>query len=110
MKGNQLNLFATDENDDQGFEAQRAKKAVKKLLRKGEIDFTVILPTEYTTIRFAVNRNKDGVWWCQFCHPRANCHHIRKLQRLVRLKVEAGYTGMSDKDWLKEVLIVGDVQ
>lgn len=110
MEQRQLNLFPTDERGDKSFEFKRAAKAEKRAALIGKIDFIVILPYRYVASEFAVSRTTGDVWHCQDHLHDAHCCHIKMLKRLLRLKVEAGYTNLTDKAWLKEVLVVGEVK
>jgi len=109
-KGSQLNLFPTEDCGDHSFEFRRAAKAQKREDLIGKVDLLVILPRRYVQSEFAVSRTTGGVWHCQDHLHDAHCCHIKMLKRLLRLKVEAGYTNVTDKAWLKEVLLVGEVK
>lgn len=110
MGSNQGFLFPTEDCSDHSFEFRRAAKAQRREDTIGPKDLVIILPRRYVQSEFIVSRTTGDVWHCQDHLHDQNCVHIKMLKRLLRLKAEAGYTNMTDKAWLKEVLIVGDVK
>ena len=106
MKGNQLNLFPTQDFGDHSFEYKRAAKAHKREDQIGKTDLIIVLPRRYMGSEFAVSRTTGEVWFCQDCHPDVHCRHIKALKELLRAK-PVGYT---DVEWLRKTLPVGEVK
>jgi len=102
-------LFPMDEAGDQTFELKRAIKNQRRENRIGKTDLIIKLPYTYTEKMFIVSRTTGNIWYCQ-AHSVRNCHHIKAIKRILRLKVEAGYTAQSDKAFLKEVLPTAEVR
>ena len=102
-------LFPMDEAGDQTFELKRAIKNQRREDRIGKTDLIIKLPYTYTEKMFIISRTTGGVWYCQ-AHSARNCQHIKAIKRILRLKVEAGYTDQSDKNFLKQVLPTADVR
>jgi len=106
---NQGCLFPLYDSGDQNYEFKRAKKQAKRE-REGRVkDLIIKLPYCFTEKQFIVSRNTSGVYYCQ-AHSGRNCHHIQAIKFLLRLRKETGYTGISEKDWLKQLLVVGQVK
>jgi hypothetical protein len=101
-------LFSFEDSGDRNFEYKRAKKQAQRE-REGRIkDLIIKLPYVFTEKQFLVSRTQSGEWWCQ-AHNGRDCQHIRVIRRLLQLKKEAGYD-MTDKAWLEQVLVVGQVK
>jgi len=107
---NQGSLFPTDDSRDRSFEYKRAKKYVRKLQTKGHVDLIVKIPYVYTNTQFIVSRTTGGVYHCQACVKNPACKHIRAIKKLLQLRKEAGYTGISEKQFLQQVLPSGEVR
>jgi hypothetical protein len=106
MGSKQLSLFPTDDYGDHSFEFKRAAKVQKRADLIGTKDLLIILPRRFVTSEFAVSRTTGDVWWCQDCHPNANCRHITAFKELLRVK-PAEY---NDIEWLRRVLPVGEIK
>gem|GEM_PF-3519730 len=104
----QLYLFPTD--GPCNFELKRAAKVHRRENNIGKVDLIVQLPHLYSDNMFLVSRTTGGRWFCQSCHPDINCQHIKALKLLLRLRSEAGYTGISEAEFLKQVLPVGQIK
>ena len=105
---NQGSLFPLYDSGDQNYEFKAAKKQAQRE-REGRIkDLIIKLPYVFTEKQFLVSRTQSGEWWCQ-AHNGRDCRHIRVIRRLLQLKKEAGYD-MTDKAWLEQVLVVGQVK
>ena len=102
-------LFPTDDSFDKSFEYKRAAKAVRKEQIHGHVDLIIKFPYMLSERQFIVSRMQSGSWHCQACPRNPKCIHIRKLHKLLQLKKEAGYD-MSDKEWLKQVIPVGEIK
>lgn len=102
-------LFPMDEAGDQTFELKRAIKVQRREDRIGKTDLIIKLPYTFTEKMFIVSRTTGNIWYCQ-AHSARTCHHIKAIKRILRLKIEAGYTNQSDKAFLKEVLPTADVR
>ena len=104
----QGNLFPTEDSSDKNYEYKRAVRQAKKEQSGRVKDLIIMFPAMYSDKQFLVSRDRNGTWYCQ-AHIARDCIHIQRLKRLLRLKTEAGYE-MSDKDWLKEVLVIGELK
>ena len=107
---NQGILFPTDDSRDRSFEYKRAKKTKRKENRIGRTDLIIKLPYIYSEKQFIISRTTGQVWHCQACVRNPLCKHIRAIKKLLQLKQEAGYTGLSEKDFLKQVIPTGEVK
>jgi hypothetical protein len=106
---NQGSLFPLYDSGDQNYEFKRAKKQAKRE-REGRVkDLVIKFPYRFTEKAFIVSRNTSGEYYCQ-AHSGRDCHHIQAIKFLLRLRKEAGYTGISEKDFLKQALPVADVR
>jgi len=112
-------LFAFDDSSDRSFEYKRAVKAQKREDRIGKIELKIILPHRFTTGEEVVCRFTSGLWSCScrasmrqgvMSAKQRPCIHIEKIKSLLRLRKEAGWTGISEKKFLKDVLPAGEVK
>ena len=107
---NQGVLFPTDDFRDRSFEYKRAEKRQKRENRIGKTDLIIKLPYIYCDKQFIVSRTTGGVFHCQADPRNPLCRHIRAIKKLLQLRQEAGYKDITDKQFLKNILPIGEVK
>ena len=105
-------LFPTEDSDCKNFEYKRAMRAQKQEDKRGKLLWLVKMPSMHTTCIDTLSKYEGGEYWCSCVTMRTggNCVHIRRAKFLLRVRIEAGYTGMTEKKFLKEACLAGEVR
>ena len=103
-------FFPSKDDRGKSFEFKRAEKQARKEQTGQMPELIIVLPYVHSNQSFVVTRRQDGSWHCQACARIKYCSHVRRIRDLLALRIEARYLAVSEQDWLKKYLVIGEVK